>query len=257
MNMIQSLIIMLSMYTVVPMPMVEWNEKNLKYCMAFLPAAGILIAALEYLLFFICRAGEISSVLYGTASCALPVLLTGGIHADGLIDTSDAVGSHGTKEKRMRILDDPHVGAFGTAGAIIYFLLAAGVMSELYERMTFQNIIAVLSAFLISRAAIAVMIMTLEPSKKSGLLYTFSSAGSRPAVCISAAAVLAICFCLIFYCFGRYGLISSAGFAVLCAYFVRMVRRQFGGLSGDLCGWFIHMAELVLFLCFMVTAVVK
>ncbi len=259
MNIIQSLIVMLSMYTAIPMPMVEWNEKNLRYCMAFLPAVGLILAAGEYLLLFLCKAAEISTALYGTAACVLPVLLTGGIHMDGLIDTSDALGSHGTKEKKLQILDDPHAGAFGIAGVSVYFLLTAGVMAELYGRMSPEMSIvpAVFSSFLISRAAIAMMIMTIEPSKKSGLLYTFSRAGAKSAVCVSSAAVLAVCFLLIFSSCGIVGLIPFAGLCLFSLYFVRMVCRQFGGLSGDLCGWFIHMAELILFLCFTAALAVK
>ena len=256
MNIIQSLIVTLSMYTAIPMPMVEWNEKNLKYCMAFLPVVGLLIGAAEYLLFFVCRMAEVSSVLYGAAACVLPVILTGGIHIDGLIDTSDALGSHGTKEKKLQILDDPHAGAFGIAGVISYFLLMLGAMTELYGRVSMEDAVVVFSAFVLSRAAVAVAIMMIAPSKKSGLLYTFSSGSSRHVVCISSAAVLAACFLFLFLKWKIRVLFPIAGILIFGGYFVRMVRRHFGGLSGDLCGWFIHMQELVLMLSFVLALAV-
>ena len=51
-NILQSFLITLSMYTVIPMPATEWNGRNLRYCMAFLPAAGFVISAAEWVLFF-------------------------------------------------------------------------------------------------------------------------------------------------------------------------------------------------------------
>ena len=54
---------------------------------------------------------------------ALPVLVSGGIHTDGFIDTVDALSSYGDKEKKLEILKDPHTGAFAIIGAIMYYLL--------------------------------------------------------------------------------------------------------------------------------------
>ena len=112
-SIVKSLIITLSMYTSIPMPAIRWEEKNLKYCMCFLPAAGLIAGAAQWLLLLLCRMFSVSDFLYAALFCALTVLITGGIHIDGLIDTSDALGSHGTKEKKLQILADPHAGAFG------------------------------------------------------------------------------------------------------------------------------------------------
>ena len=102
MNILQSFLITLSMYTVIPMPATEWNGRNLRYCMAFLPAAGFVISAAEWVLFFVCYSLHLSDVFFASFFCALPVLVTGKIHIDGLIDTCDALGSHGVREKSFR-----------------------------------------------------------------------------------------------------------------------------------------------------------
>ena len=92
-----------------------------------MPAAGFVISAAEWVLFFVCYSLHLSDVFFASFFCALPVLVTGKIHIDGLIDTCDALGSHGAREKKLQILDDPHAGAFGIAGAVVYFLLFFGV----------------------------------------------------------------------------------------------------------------------------------
>ena len=49
---------------------------------------------------------------------------------DGFLDTCDAIHSWKGPEERLRILKDPHVGAFAVIGGLLYFLLAAGIWSE-------------------------------------------------------------------------------------------------------------------------------
>ena len=252
-NIMKSLLITLSMYTSIPMPAVRWEEKYLKYCMCFLPAAGLLAAAAQWLLLLLCRIFSVSESLYAALFCALTVLITGGIHIDGLIDTSDALGSHGTKEKKLQILADPHAGAFGIAGVVLYFLVLYGTAAQLYEGGALENLRsagAVFSSFLISRALTAIFVVRLAPSKKSGLLYTFSSVSAVKAVTVSSAAVLALCAVFILRSLGLSALLPAAAAALCAGYFVRMVRKQFGGISGDLCGWFIHMSELLMLLGF-------
>lgn len=257
MNVIRSLIITLSMYTSIPVPAIAWDEKNMKYCMSFLPAAGLITGGAQCLLLLLSRFSGISEMLYAALSCALTVLITGGIHIDGLIDTSDAMGSHGTREKKLQILSDPHAGAFGIAGVVLYFLVLYGTMIQLYSGSALENMYSaavVFSSFLISRALTALFVVNMNPSKKSGLLYTFSSAAAVKTVSISSAAVLALCFAFAGKMMGVSVLLPAAAAALCSGYFSRMVRKQFGGISGDLCGWFIHMSELVLLLGFAAAA---
>ena len=155
--------------------------------MCFLPAAGLIAGAAQWLLLLLCRMFSVSDFLYAALFCALTVLITGGIHIDGLIDTSDALGSHGTKEKKLQILADPHAGAFGIAGVVLYFLVLYGTAVQLRQSGALENtgsIAAVFSSFLISRALTAIFVVYLPPSKKSGLLYTFSSVAAVKAVTV-------------------------------------------------------------------------
>ena len=228
------------MYTSIPMPAIRWEEKNLKYCMCFLPAAGLIAGAAQWLLLLLCRMFSVSDFLYAALFCALTVLITGGIHIDGLIDTSDALGSHGTKEKKLQILADPHAGAFGIAGVVLYFLVLYGTAVQLRQSGALENtgsIAAVFSSFLISRALTAIFVVYLPPSKKSGLLYTFSSVAAVKAVTVSSIAVLALCAVLIVRNPGVSALLPAAAAALCAAYFVRMVkkkvRRHFGEISAD------------------------
>lgn len=276
MNILQSFIITLSMYTSIPVPIVEWNEKNLKYCLAFLPVPGILIGLAQSLFFALSAWLGFSAALYAAGFCVITALITGCIHVDGLADTFDALGSHGTKEKKMQILDDPRTGAFGVAGAILYFIALYGAVSEIYSRITtktpeemfcgtagsLQEMTAAAAAvffgvFAVSRAMTALHIAGMEPSKKSGLLYTFSSVSSVAALRISAVIVTIAGFAAVFQVFSFASLIPATGVCIFSAYFRRMAKLGFGGISGDLCGWYIQMQELILLLCFLAALLVS
>ena len=54
---------------------------------------------------------------------ALPVAVTGGIHLDGLCDTSDALASWAPRERKLEIMHDPRAGAFGVIGVVVYLIL--------------------------------------------------------------------------------------------------------------------------------------
>jgi len=57
--------------------------------------------------------------------------LTGGMHLDGLLDCCDALPGIRPPEERLRILQDPHVGAFGIIGGITVLLLKYGALLSL------------------------------------------------------------------------------------------------------------------------------
>lgn len=65
----------------------------------------------------------------------LPILLTGGIHMDGFMDTMDALHSYQDRERKLEILKDSHVGAFACLSLICeMFLYAAALFFLLEER---------------------------------------------------------------------------------------------------------------------------
>jgi adenosylcobinamide-GDP ribazoletransferase len=49
-----------------------------------------------------------------------PIIITGGIHMDGFLDTQDALSSYQPRERRLEILKDSHAGAFAIQGLLQY-----------------------------------------------------------------------------------------------------------------------------------------
>lgn len=247
----EPLIIIISVYTRIPMPMVYWNDNNLKYAFCFLPAAGLIAGAAQAAwTAIVCIAG-ISPVLGAAAACAVPLLVTGGIHIDGFSDTMDALSSHAERQKKLEIMDDPHIGAFGVMWIIVYMMIYAASYYEILTCAASESrliaILILLTAFpVISRAAAALAISTTSPSKEKGMLYTFMSAANMKAVGAASAAAIIISMFAVACVSPVSAAVSAVLTVMLFMHFRRMAIKEFGGISGDLCGWLIQMTELLL-----------
>ena len=118
----------------IPVPQTKWNEKSMRWCICFLPLVGAVIGAVQWAAYIVLTHFSFGRVFRAAVLTVLPVLLSGGIHMDGYMDTCDAIHSYGSREKRLEILKDPHVGAFAVIGAFVYFILDFGIWSEAGKR---------------------------------------------------------------------------------------------------------------------------
>ena len=107
-----------AMFSALPVPKIEWNERNMRYAMAAFPLIGAVIGAL----WCVCGLLPLPEMAKAAGFCLIPVAATGGIHLDGFADTSDALSSYGDREKKLAILKDPHCGAFAVIRLCSYFV---------------------------------------------------------------------------------------------------------------------------------------
>ena len=126
-----SFIIACSMYSKIPMPKVEWSKENMKYVMCFFPLIGLFIGGVIYGFYELQLYLSLTPVLSAIIFVLIPILVTGGIHMDGLMDTVDALSSYQTKERKLEILKDPHTGAFAVMACMCYLLLTFGVWYQI------------------------------------------------------------------------------------------------------------------------------
>lgn len=242
MNVIKSIIIAFSMFSKIPMPNVKWEKQNMKYTFCFLPFIGLLIGVVEIGWFKLAEYMQLNNIVFGAVATVIPVVVTGGIHIDGFMDTCDALGAHSSREKMIEILDDSRVGAFAMIGVILYFLVFFGAMTCFYNLRQVQMCMIV---FFSSRALSAFVIVSTDTLKQSGLLYTFKN-GTDKIVTGLFALVYILVSAGLFEMFNM--LIGAVTVIVLfftTLYFLGIIVKKFGGISGDLIGWFISMAELL------------
>ena len=62
----------------------------------------------------------LEKMCFAFVGLAIILLVTGGIHMDGYMDTMDALHSYGNREKKLEILKDSHIGAFAVIMTVLY-----------------------------------------------------------------------------------------------------------------------------------------
>ena len=231
-----------SMYSKIWMPKTDWTKENMKYAMCFFPCIGFVIGLLEIVWFMMYQWLDMGVVLYASISALIPIVISGGIHMDGLMDTSDALHSYQSKDRKLEILKDPHTGAFAILCAILYMLLLVAVFSEVEKEL----IVFLPFIFIISRACSGMAVATFPMAKNTGLAATFQNAAHKKAVAYTmivylVLSMLIMCYINLFYAIG---IILAAACMVL--YYKHMAMKQFGGITGDLAGYFLQWAEVAM-----------
>ena len=250
MRILDSLIIALAMYSRIPMPLIPWTKERMAYVMAWFPLAGLLEGILWNLWLVLAERLGFSQVLTVLGACALPILFTGGIHMDGFLDTVDALRSYGTREKKLEILKDPHTGAFAVIGAVVYLMLYVAFAWEGYRK---GNLPWMAMVFVIERALSGWSVTVFPTAKKQGLAASFSQGASKEATCICLGIWLVLgCGALWLSAGAPKALVLFAGTALVFAAYRRLCMKEFGGVTGDLAGYFLQTEELAALVLFAV-----
>ncbi len=127
-SIVSGFLVAFSLYSAIPVPQVNWEKKTMRWALSFLPLVGLVIGGLEWLWYRFCVSFGASVVLYAIVATLLPLIVSGGIHLDGVCDTCDALCSFGDREKRLAILKDSHVGAFGPLWMVAFLLAESGLL---------------------------------------------------------------------------------------------------------------------------------
>ena len=251
MDLLGSFVIAFSMYSRIPMPLVEWSEKRMKYAMCFFPAVGVAVALVLWAAVWVCTRLEFQW-LGKLLPPAIPVLVTGGIHMDGFLDTVDALSSHQSREKKLEILKDPHTGAFAIIGACVYFMMWTGFWGEISPRL----LPAFGGVFVVERALSGLSVVTFPMAKKTGLAASFSGQAHKKAVASVMILYLAAAFSYFAVTAGITTALSVAAVSGLVFFYYKgMAKKEFGGITGDLAGFFLQICELALTALFAVASV--
>ena len=238
----KAMAIAFSMYSTIPMPQFTWQEKEMKYVFCFFPWVGAVIGALLVGWNWICEKagiGELAWVLVGTA---VPLIVTGGFHVDGFMDTMDAFHSYQERERKLEILKDSHIGAFSVICLLLYYLLYLAGYSEIDG----DSIYLLASIFFLSRILSAAAAVTMKGAKTEGLLYLFSSRVQERTVKISLLVQFVLVAGFMLYQSVVKGGILLVGALCVFLYYKHRCYKELGGVTGDTAGYFLTLCEGVL-----------
>ena len=238
----ETLVVGLGLFSAVPTPRFEWNEKNMRYLLLVFPLVGVVIGVACIGWDALCGWLGFPAILRGAGFTLIPILLSGGFHMDGYVDTCDALASHGDHEKKAQILHDPHIGAFAVIRAGMYFVLMLAVWSALptFDGTSFA--IQMILVFTASRILSGIAVVSFPRTPKEDLLhvfYNYADVKKVRTVLIIADVAATVLFCLT----GVTGIFMAVTAHLVFIYYYRQCIKEFGGASGDQAGWFLVQAE--------------
>ena len=253
MTVIKSFFIAFSIYSKIPVPQFEWKEKDMKYMMCFFPWIGGVIGVLLYGWAVLCQKYNIGSFCFTLMCGVIPLAITGGFHVDGFMDTMDAFHSYQTKERKLEILKDSHIGAFAVIMLALYGMVYLAAYSEIRDIQVFRILCA---GFFLSRTLSGIAVLTFPKAKKDGLVHTFDEV-SRTRIVRNILWIQCIA-CIVFMLVQSFavGAILTGVALLVFWYYNWKTQKELGGITGDTAGYFVticegSMAVLAAFICIL------
>jgi len=246
MRIIKNIIVAFSLYSRIPMPHFEWKEEDMKHNLIFLPWIGAVIGGLCFGANLLMGLKPISYICIMAVLSVIPLIVTGGFHVDGFMDVQDALKSYKSKEEKLEILKDPHIGAFSVIRLAIYGLIWTAAISIVCYSADSSYRYLFFTIFALARCVMGMLSLMLKKARKNGMLNMETDKatvvdrvflGIQAAVCIALAVWINI--------FG------GVLFVVICLGYTIIYRhicyKQFGGVTGDTTGYgLVTLEELLL-----------
>jgi adenosylcobinamide-GDP ribazoletransferase len=226
--------------TRIPCPNSEFRSEYMVNSLVYYPVVGLILGTIltvAHLGFKVLFPESITAALTTT----LYVILTGGLHLDGLIDTVDGLFSNRPKSQVMEIMKDSRVGALGVIAAIIVFIIKYSIFQNLGQNIPLTGLIIVLIA---NRWGLILLITFFPYVRKEGLGKFFQTKSNKMFFLVSTLIALILVILIEWYI----GLLSMGITALFAWLYGKKVTATLGGMTGDTYGAFIELSEIIIFL---------
>jgi adenosylcobinamide-GDP ribazoletransferase len=206
------------------------------------PVAGILVGLIGAIVYGIAHRLGLPPWPAAALSVAATMLATGCLHEDGLADTADGFGGGNTREQKLAIMRDSHIGAYGVCALAMSLLLRVGALASLPS--AHAVVWALIASQAAARATMPALMLLLPPARGDGLSH---DAGRPPGEAVAAAAVIGFLILALCLHFGH-GLLALILLAAIVALVAWFATRQIGGQTGDVMGALEQVSEIAVLL---------
>lgn len=221
----------------------DWSAGDSGRASVWYPLVGLVIGALTWLAW----TGAMfvfPPFVAGVLTLVIWMALTGGLHLDGLADCCDGLLSSVSLERRLEIMKDPHLGAFGVIGLVLILLLKAAILASLLSATSFGILLAAsLARWCISVAGL------LPLARPSGMGADFAAGFQRSFIAWGAIIPVALTLML-----GLRGIMSVLAGVGVAALMLWLAKSRIGGVTGDVFGMIVEVVETVALLVFLIGA---
>lgn len=216
----------------------RWSAGALAASVAVFPLIGALVGAAGALALALASWLGLPPLLAAVLAVTAQILLTGGLHEDGLADLADGFGGGRTRADKLRIMRDPRLGGFGALALVLATLARIAALAALAAPALVCA--ALVAAGAVSRAGLPAIMTALPPARGEGLSAT---AGRPHPLRVAAAIGIATLLALVLLAPGMAlgGLVGAAGALLVVG---ALALRQIGGHTGDVLGAAQQLAEI-------------
>ena len=209
-----------------------------------IPVAGVAVALVGVCALAVCHVLGLPALFSATLATAAMVATTGGLHEDGLADVADGFGGGRTRARKLEVMRDSRIGAFGATALLLALLLRTGALAAALDAGWAAASGALVAVAALSRAGALAPLALLTPVRTDG---AGSAAGRLGSAGFAAACVVALATVVVAggFTFGTGRALRAAiGAAVGATAIVALARREIGGQTGDVAGAAQQWAEI-------------
>lgn len=209
-----------------------------------LPLAGLVIALPASLVLVLAWELRLGPFVAAALALAVAALVTGAMHEDGLADVADGFGGGRTRDRRLEIMRDSRIGAYGATALVLAYALRLGALATLLDRSGWHAAPALLLAASLSRTAALAPMVLLDPARPGG---ASASVGQPTPATVGVAAGINVVLAAIGWGIGLpvFGLAMMLALAPIAAYALTLLARaRIGGQTGDVIGACQQVAEI-------------
>ena len=223
------------------------NANTVTSMYVMMPVLGALMGGTICLLNFL--NGEylnLSTLLMSILIVVAGIVMTGGLHLDGWIDLGDAYFSYQDQERRLEILEDSRVGAFGAISLVVLLLLKIGFIHEALIRDEQHILYYFIIVPFLSRIALLFYFLISKPVKETGLAFYFKSQVIPKKVWFALTLYILLFTAFIIYFLNIYVMFLLLVLLLAVFLYKKWTVKNFGGMTGDLLGALYEGSEVLL-----------
>ncbi len=225
-----------------------WTEEGFGKSVRYFPLVGAVLGCIYALVawlatdllpqFGVILPHHLLNVLF----VAMPVILTGGIHCDGFMDTVDGIFSGRDRERMLEIMKDSCTGAFGVVAFVLLMMFQYGAVSD----VPVETLPAALFVMPVISRMMMVFTITIYPyARKEGMGKAFSEYTNRKTLGVVFLYGLALVIP-----WGINALIAVLVSLLFTTCFCNYVTKKIGGVTGDVYGAVCTLCELLVMIAF-------
>lgn len=222
------------------------SDEDLARSTLFFPVVGFMIGfllmAITQWLSPILSPGPLSAVLL-----VVSILLTGGLHLDGLADLCDGLSAGGSRERILSVMKDSRIGAFGVMGLVIILLLKYSLFLEVIHQGWLRSF---LMMGVLSRWAMVLAAFSGRYARENGTAKPFIGQIRRSWFIGSTGITVGFAWII----FQGPGLLVLLPVFLFVFLFLRYLKLKIGGLTGDALGALNEGVEVLVLLSIAIAA---